>query len=159
MINNDGGNVILNDEQTRAIEETKSRLFNLESEISIANKNLKAIKAESERAIKDKSYQEQLLSEVIAKVSSARSSLAEIEPQIVEKTALLNDLLNTIREESVIHETKSNELKDREDKIIVKEKQNSEQYALLIATRNSLASSQAEHNAKVARLREFMNTL
>ncbi len=60
MLTNDNNNIVLTPEQLVQIETTKTILLNLESEISIATKNLRTIKSESERAINDREYQIQL---------------------------------------------------------------------------------------------------
>ena len=150
-------NIKLTDEHTRALEEGQSRLFALNGQIDVANRTLKTIKLETERATNDKMSQEELLAEVMAKVSSARSQLVEVEPQIVEKTAELNHLLETIREETTQHEIKKTEFSEREKNLMFKEqelvqKENNYSTANLILLRDKI-----EHEARVTQLKEFIN--
>lgn len=152
-------NPILTSEQIKAIEYSKSILLNLESEISIAQKTLKQTKSENEKAIKNKSYQEELLNEVFTKVSTATSKLVEIESQVLEKNAQLNNLLDHIREETVSHETKSNELQDREEKIVIREAQLDEKDRTLNMIALTLDKDTEIHNQKVIKLKEFTSTL
>lgn len=159
MLDNQDTTIILTIEQQQAIEETKVRLLNLENEISLGNKALKQLKSESERAIKDKAYQEELLDEIVAKVSSARSQLAEIEPQVIEKTAQLNHLLDFIREETVSHETKNKELTEREEEIKEMEKITYKRETDILNVRDDLNTEMKTHKEKVARLKEVLATL
>lgn len=62
MITQPENTIKLSDEQLLVIEEYKNRLTNLEAEISIATKNLKGIKLENEKAIKEKIANDELLS-------------------------------------------------------------------------------------------------
>lgn len=117
MLTQPENTIKLSDEQQLAIEEVKNRLSNLESEISIANKNLKGIKLETEKAIKDKMYQEELLSNVVDKISNSTKELSELEPKVTEKTEQLNNLLSTIQKESNSHEIKKTELLSKEKAI------------------------------------------
>jgi len=82
MLNQPENNIKLSDEQALAIEETKSRLANLEAEISIANKNLKGIKLENEKAIKEKIYLEELLAGLSPQIESKQSELQKINDSI-----------------------------------------------------------------------------
>jgi predicted nucleic acid-binding Zn-ribbon protein len=114
MLNQPENNLKLSDDQALAIEETKSRLVNLEAEISIANKNLKGIKLENEKAIKEKIYLEELLASLAPQIESKQSELQKINDSITEQSAVLSDLINKAKEQIKVDGAKELELKTRE---------------------------------------------
>jgi len=114
MLNQPENNIKLSDEQALAIEETKSRLANLEAEISIANKNLKGIKLENEKAIKEKIYLEELLAGLSPQIESKQSELQKINDSITEQSIVLGGLINEAKEQSNVNGAKELELKTRE---------------------------------------------
>ena len=117
MLNQPENNLKLSDEQALAIEETKSRLANLEAEISIANKNLKGIKLENEKAIKEKIYLEELLASLAPQIESKQLELQKINDSITEQSAVLSGLINEAKEQSKVLEVKESELQVRENEI------------------------------------------
>lgn len=154
--NTQPSNPVLTPEQTHAIEYSKSILLNLEGEISIAQKTLKQTKSESERAIKDKIYQEELLKEITDKINITSPILTQLELSISEKTGQLNNLLSTIQEETVIRETKSAEFVDREAKIAERETQLSNQGSAIEKDRIILDNDINEFYKKVERLKDII---
>lgn len=159
MLNNNETTVAFTQEQTEQINEYQTRLSNIESEVSIAQKNLKAIKAESERAIKDTSYQEGLLSEVTNKVEILKSQADELEVRIQDSIDILNKLREEVKSESVDHEAKSTELKNREFVISKKESELCNKELALNSAVQILNNEKAEFNQKVAKLKEVSSIL
>lgn len=154
----DTPNPTFTSEQIGQLDEFQKRLFNLENETTIATSVLKTVKAESQRAAKDKAYQEELLAEIVKKISIARDSLNELEIKIGVKTTELNNLVEQIREQYVSHETKSNELKEREEKIIKEEKVLVLKEKKITESNQHLSSHIETHNQKVAKLKEVIAT-
>jgi hypothetical protein len=158
-ISNEEANIKLTPEQTQAIEETKARLFNLESEISIANKNLKFIKGESEKAIKDRIYQEELLEKVsiqvreeetrlatlIASTLSGSNALSEINQEVAKKKEEFATLVTSMRDKAEYISFKENELITRETSVALREEDLKESEELL--------------NNKHAKIKAFAETI
>jgi len=61
MIDTPTDNVKLSFDQLQAIDFTQKKLANLESEIKIANKNLKIVITDCDKVIKEKAYREEQL--------------------------------------------------------------------------------------------------
>ncbi len=159
MLNNNETTTVFNPEQTTQINEYIVRLSNIESEISIAQKNLKAIKSESERAIKDKQYQEELHGEVVNKVTSMRVQANELETKIEESIEILNKLREEVKFESIDHESKTTELKNRELVISKKETELCNKEIALNNAIKILNEEKAVHAEKVTKLKELSTIL
>ncbi len=159
MIDNqtDTNNPVLTPEQTKAIEEAKTRLLNLENEISIATKNLKAIKAESERVTKEVVYQNDLLNETKSKLAIALVALSETEDKILAKTVELNSLSSDIKNQSTQAESKSTDLTEREKRIADREIQQNKTLEMLHLKVETLADKTDSFNKKVAKLKEVLS--
>ncbi len=159
MLTNDNNNIVLTPEQLVQIETTKTILLNLESEISIATKNLRTIKSESERAINDREYQIQLFQDISLKVESAKIHLTHLQDQSTE----LNEKLTNMRNDAVNitdqQNTKSIELTEREIKISKVEKELNEKAQFLNKFSNELNINTESFNTKVAKLKEVLSTL
>ena len=154
MITNDESNIKLTPEQITAIEYSKSVLLNLEVEISIAQKTIRQVKSESERAIKDKAYQEELLAEVTNQVSASKINLENLTAQINE----MIDQLNLLREESkklgISHQEKSTELSNREFVVSKKETELCNKEIKHNKDLNDLFIDKTDFDSKVARLKD-----
>jgi chromosome segregation ATPase len=159
MISQPENNIPLSESQTLAIEETKTRLLNLESEIAIAQKNQKTLKGENERLVKDNIYQNELLIEVQAKIAPLEAKVSDLDAQIVTKTAevkVLNDEISTKTTDIEAREAKFVEQKqDITDRLkIVEEKE-----ATVTENTTILNKKMTEFNQKVAKLKEVLPTL
>jgi hypothetical protein len=93
MIDNqlDTPNTTLTNEETVLLTEAQRRLHVLENEIAIATKNLQVTKKDSEKAYKDKIYQdEQLLvaTDVLSKVLSRINEANDVEQQMADSLKL-----------------------------------------------------------------------
>lgn len=121
ITNPEENNIKLTSEQTQAIEETKSRLMNLEVEISIANKNLKALKSDTERITKEKIYQEELLAKVNTQIDDANSRLTSLLGAVLTGTNALSEVNQEIGKKGDILKAMELEFKSREDTLSSKE--------------------------------------
>ena len=158
MITQPESNTKLDESQLKAIEETKTRLINLESEISIATKNLRVIKAETESVTKEHIYQVGLLSDIESKLQPKKGELESLEQKIIEKSEELGSLS---KESGIIksqNELKANELNDREAGIVEKEKNVQNSLNSLADRRNKLEEDTKVFNSKVAKLKEVTAT-
>lgn len=138
MIDNhlDGNNPKLTPEQARSLEEAKTRLLNIETEVSIATKNFKSIKLETERITNEKTYQEGLLEKAMSKVNSlsteidtlssrketlfgeisaAVGKLSELTASYAQKEIELNEKISVV-------ESRENDLVSHENSLIDREK-------------------------------------
>lgn len=149
-------NIVLTAEQQQAIEETKSRLMNLENEIVIAAKNLKAIKSDSQTAIKDKTYQEELFAKVTAQLETAKANLSSIESQTEDSKSVLALLNSEITTKTAMQVSKEVELRDREEFIISEEQKLKEHEQIVIKLTNEQEQDENIFNTKVAKLKEVI---
>lgn len=154
---NSSENIKLNSEQISAIEETKSRLLNLETEIVIATKNFKGLKADTERITKEKTYQEELLVDVNIRLSSASKSLEKIEEkriQIGDEIAIINSEIST---KSSSLSSKEVELKNREEEISKKEEYIFDRIEEVTQRELNLEEKEQRFNIKVDKLSELLS--
>jgi uncharacterized protein (DUF3084 family) len=157
MINNDTSNIKFTDEQTRQLEEFKTRLSNTETEISIANKNLGVIKKEIEKSTKEKIYQEELLAEITPKVEAKQSELKKAEEDLVNTKGTINKLNKEITEKTLQNNAKIIELENREIDVIKKEKGLSNREANYEANFKILKKYKDDFDLKVAKLKEVIS--
>lgn len=142
-------------EQTQAIEESKSRLLNLETEISIASKNLKAIKGESERAMRDKTYQEGLLTSVTDQTTTAQEKLSAITTSTEKAQESLSAINQEISKQGDILASKKSEFKEREEEISSKETDLISRETSVSLREEDLKNSEEELQDKYAKIKDF----
>lgn len=159
MLTQPENNITLSSEQSQAIEEVKNRLANIESEVSIATKNLRVIKADSEKAIKDKAYQEELLVSVSAQVVEKQSILDNLNSSINEASTKLSNLQSEINTKVELQAKMNKELKEREEKIEYQEKVLFTKGNLLDSYREELEQKNNDFNLKVTKLEEVLKQL
>lgn len=159
MITQPENNIKLEDSQIKAIEEVKTRLINLESEISIVTKNLKATKTENDRLVKDNIYQNELLSITESKLSPLQAEIVDLESKITSKKEEISKI-------DAEFDTKSKEINDREDKVIEKEKEIAikeqnikDESSVLEIAKTEIENKIVGFNSKVAKLKEVLPTL
>ncbi len=151
-------NVKLTFDQLQQIDAAQKRLANIQTEVSVALKVLTEKRLELEQVLKDKDYQEGLLGEVTAKVATITFTLKQLESNVLEKTDLLNHLLDTINTERVSHETKTAEFQEREIKLIAKEQELNQTTQSLAGKMSNYTEATEEFNDKVATLKAVLNT-
>jgi DNA repair exonuclease SbcCD ATPase subunit len=158
MLNNDTSTIKLTDEQTIQITEVKTRVMNLESEVSIATKNLKSIKGESERAIKDKAYQEELLANVKTQVEEEQKQLNYLISEIANSNTILTKLNTEINIKTETQAKKDKEFSERETTLIQREKEYADKSKKLDENNQIFKGQIDTHNSKVAKLKEVIST-
>ncbi len=119
--NNESQNISLDNAQTKAIEETKARLLNLEAEISIATKNLKNLKSDTEKVIREKAHQEELLEKSAEQSKEVETRLAALTATILKESYSLSEIKQEIAKKADILSAMEVEFKRREDSISSKE--------------------------------------
>lgn len=158
MINNDTTTTKLTDNQVAQLEEFKSKLTNLESEISIANKNLIVLKKDIEKTVKDKKYQEELLAEATAKAEKAKKEITFLEDDVADLTTTKNNLLDDIKILDKDAKIKKIDLDNREVKIVETEKELTTSMTSVSKSITALTEDKKEFYAKVAKLKEVIST-
>lgn len=122
MLNQPDKEIKLSDEQKLAIEKTQTRLSVLETEISIATKNLKVIKGDIEKAVKENLYLEETKVNLSTEVEALKNSKEKLEVAVKEA----NDHLAKIKEEDICLKAEQakteSEQNERENKIREEEK-------------------------------------
>ena len=72
MITTPEENLILTPEEQKREETVKTRLLNLQNEVTIANRILSELRNDTERITKERNYQHSLLDELLPKVADAQ---------------------------------------------------------------------------------------
>jgi ABC-type transporter Mla subunit MlaD len=156
MIDTPEKNMELTLEQRQQQNAFQNKLLNLESEVNIATKNLKGIKLESERAEKERKYQEELLANIIPQVEEKTKELKDLQGNITEKTALLNELLAQYKEHADLMVSGKANHDDRESKISSQEADLNERSQSLDKTAERMSKTSEEFFKKVAKLKEVI---
>lgn len=151
-------NVKLSFEQLQAEDVAKKRLANLESEISIATRNLKILKGDTDRATKENIYQNEMLSTVCDQVIDKQNKATKLDEEILEKSAQLNQLLSECKGygDKIISDKMS--LKDREDTVSKREQEVIDKSKKIDENNQLLQSHIETHNKKVSKLKEVIAT-
>lgn len=152
------GNVRLKLENLQQLAEVEGRLSNLNNEISIASKNLRILKGDSERATKEKIYQEGLLETANSQLNEKKSEATKLDENLLEKKAQLNQLLVEFSEHSTKMEAEKMAMKDREDKVSAKERELISRESSLMHDEDELDLEEVSFNKKVAKLKEVIST-
>lgn len=132
----------------------KTILLNLEAEISTANKNLKSIKGDTERAIKEKVYQEELLANTTQQVNDLKIEHSKLVENHSKTSISLASINTEIAQKKSVQEAKEAQLKTREETIVSKEIELSDKESNLTKQKTVLEKNQMEHDSKVAKLKE-----
>ena len=157
MLTQPENTIKLSDEQTLAIEETKNRLANLEAEISIATKNFKTIKQDTEKAIKERVYEEERLNSIVNQIKPLEDKKVELESAIIEKIAELGKINSDIKESVVKQEEKEKELNDREELVVKNDKYLSERKEILDNKEIEIKDQTDSFNSKISKLKEVIS--
>lgn len=123
MIETPEKNIVLSFEQQNHLNTFQNKLANLEGEIVKAQKNLKGIKMESERATKEKEYNEELLSEIGSKIEKNQNQLKDIKTEKELNEQALHSHLEQSKTIQQIHTAKTAELTEREKSLFIKEEE------------------------------------
>lgn len=158
MLNQETKNVELSFDQLQAIDQSKKILANLESEVSIATRNLRILKGDTDRATKENIYQNELLTNVSAQVIEKQKKASELDEEILAKSNQLSTLNAEVREQGTEQTKTLMSFKDREDAISAKELQLSNLGNTIGKERIILNSDISEHNKKVVKLKEVIST-
>lgn len=159
MITQPESNIPLSDAQTIAIEEAKNRLTNIESEISIANKNKKTLLLENERLVKDNIYQNELLSATEAKLSPLQAQITDLESSIITKTDELAQITAEIEVKSKELEPRESAVTEKEKELTAKEESIKNNSIALDIAKTEIENKVQDFNTKVAKLKEVLPTL
>lgn len=110
-------NVKLSEEENFKLTEAQRRLHVIQNEISLANKNLQLTSRDSEKAYKEKLYQEELLKNIQDQVEALKREKEEISIRLDADVATLNELLKKIKEGESVYNIKNKQLNEREEKL------------------------------------------
>lgn len=159
MLNQPEANPKLTFEQLQAIDVAEKKLANLHREIDISTKDLRVLSLDINKAIKERAYQEDLMAGLAPQIEEKKTVIAKLDTEIDTKSVELKTLHAGADEITLANTTKDKELKDREEKVAVKEKEQAENTTRLKHISDSLGNQIDEHNAKVAKLRGVIDTL
>lgn len=157
MINTPTGSIKLTLENMQLLAEMEGRVSVLQSEIDNREKIIKGMKKESDRAVKDKAYQEELLATSITQAEAKTKELKGLNDNITEKTAQLNELLSQFKEHTDLMTSEKASHDDRESKIVSRETEISNQGSDLGKKEIILNNDKADFNSKVAKLKEVIS--
>lgn len=117
MITQPENNIRLSDEQSIALEQFQTRLSNIETEITIASKNLKSIKVDTEKAIKEKLFLEEAIEKLNKEIDTLGNNKDILANSINEGEKLLKNLSDEHAKLKSEQDLVRVELKEREEKI------------------------------------------
>lgn len=158
MITQETDNVKLTFDQLQAIDTAQKRLAVIESEITNAQKVLKGTKMESDRAVKELAYHEELLADLTAKTEAKNKELIDVKENLNTASEKCDALNKEIKEKEAEQFKKTVELDEREATIAKKEKELSEKGSALGKQEIILNNDKATFNEKVAKLKEVIST-
>ena len=160
MINNETtSNVKLTLEQLQQIDVVEQKLAGLNTQVNVANKNLKVITNDTNRFAREIEAQKPVLESLNNQVEDKKKEIQTLREDIVEKNAMLNQILTEYKEHTEKMALEKRDLEERESQIVAKEKQLSEQGSALGKERILLDNDKADFNSKVAKLKEVISTL
>lgn len=158
MIDNklDDKNIKLTAEQTAGLEEYQLRLSNLLSEIVNHTKILKVTQKDCDKAVKERAYQEELLTQIAPKVVEKQTQLDALNGEISNATTTLSKLQAEIGIKTAEQAKKDSEFENREN--YVKSEEEKLQIHQQMVTKLTTEKEQAENifNQKVAKLKEVI---
>lgn len=157
MIDTPTTNPTLTFDQLQAIDTTKKILSNLESEITNAQKILRGTKMECDRAVKEKEYQEELVSDLSSQTQTLSDNLNAVKKEITETTEFLNKLRAEIKISKERQDSKEIELQDRENKLISKESDLNKKEQTVNEDLEIFSKNEKDFYSKVAKLKEVIS--
>jgi len=159
MQTNQGETVKLDEAQAKAIEEAKLRLLNVETEVSIASKNLKVIKADIEKATNEKKYQEDLLGKVTSQLDEANIRLSSLMASALTGSNALSEINQEISKKSDILKAMEIEFRKREDAISSKESELISRESSVELREEDVSKSEEQLQDKHAKIKAFAETI
>lgn len=123
MIETPSKNVELTFEQLQQIDVVQKNLANLHNETSIATKLLIVTRKDTEKATKEKVYQEELLADLKIKTEVAEDKLKKVLSALESSEITLKDNIEKAKTVGIANETKNQELYKKEIEIKVSEEQ------------------------------------
>jgi chromosome segregation ATPase len=156
--NNSTSNPTLTFDQLQAIDVAQKTLANLQSEIVIATKILKGTKMESDRAVKEKLYQEELLENTKTQVEDETKQLNYLTSEIAQSNVILTKLNDEINTKTEIQRKKDVALQDRESAVQKREIEVAKVESSLKEKVSAHAETSQTFNSKVAKLKEVIST-
>jgi chromosome segregation ATPase len=156
MINSPTDNIVLRDQDALAIEEAQKRLLNIETLVSISNKNLKTIKIDTENITKERLGQEELLNNLVSKnkeLTDLITSLEATKESKVKEIGDANDELTKIKSQSIKIEA---DLSQREDVISKKEVELVTRETNITSKEKELADSKEILDEKHSKINAFV---
>lgn len=159
MIDSPNSNISLTFEELAQIETTKSILSNLENEITIANKNLNIIAKEVLKATKERDYQEELILTLSEQVSDKQAETLRLDNSISQMKSSLEESREREGFANKILADKTQELRDRENKISEIEKELSVRKAQLEVEMESQLKDREDLNIAYDAFKDALTTI
>lgn len=156
--NNESANVKLTLEQLQQIDVVEQKLAGLNTQVSVATKNLKVISNDTIRFAREIEAQKPVLETLTTQVEDKKKEVETLQANIVERTAMLNQLLSEYKEHTNLIAKEQSEHNERETEISSKEQQISKQGNALGIERIMLENDKNDFNSKVAKLKEVIST-
>lgn len=135
----------LTPEQEASLATYQLRLANLENEISIASRNLRVIKQDTEKIVKEKIYQQELYDQAKAQAEKESEKLATINSEVGTAQIELDKITELHKTTTLQIEFERKEIADRE--------------TVLSASESSLKNEQDYFNIKSSQLLEEQNAV
>lgn len=159
MINSTYPNVKLTFEQEQQIEATKEILRNLESEITIAQKALKGVKLECDRAVKEKAYLEEINSNLANDIEIIKSVKSELDISYNTLNTSYIEKTKELEAKVKINQEKETFLMDKENALNIKESEIKDQEIKINKKIEDLNIASDIHKNKVNKLKEAIKEM
>ena len=155
--NNQTTNVKLTLEQLQQIDVVEQKLAGLNTQVNVATKNLKVVTNDTNRFAREIEAQKPVLESLNAQVALKQKDLELLQADIVEKTAMLNELLSQFKEHTDLMASEKASHDEREAQIATKEFDLSSKESKLTKIAIGLDSENLDFNNKVANLKEVIS--
>jgi len=159
MLNTPNSNVKLTLENIQQEAEIQGRLSVLQSEITNATKILRGTKMEIDRAIKEKSYQEDLLKKTLQDTEKATNKFNEILVEIKTNEKTLNDIKKESVSIRLSQDNKSQELSKREKDLVENETNYSKNNSDFVAKNEKFLKDVSDFKKSKKILLEVINSI
>lgn len=159
MIQTTSPNAKMTLENLQSLAEYEGRLSVLNGEIAVAQKGLNVVRKEIDKAIKEKDYQDQLLDGLTSEAQAKKAEVTKLDSEIEQKDKELGILIEKVKEITLGHESKTAELKNREEVILNTEREHVTLKEVLQNRKDKLETSEKEHAIKVNLLKEVLTKI
>lgn len=159
MINNETtSNVKLTLEQLQQIDAVETKLAELNTQIAVANKNLRVITNDSNRLAKERISAETLLADLTTQNETLKKSVDSLTETHNKTQTDITNLESEMVAKKAVHDKRETDLNDWEAKSLAIQNSLNKESAELNNNKVLHENDKATFNSKVAKLKEVIST-